>query len=140
MGGQGFGQMMAGLGLVMLVFLILWIVANMRILSKAGKPGWHAIIPFVNMYQLAVIGGKPGWWGIVACFLPIIPIAGGIASLVMFVMIYHGIAQGYGKGAGFTVGLILLNPIFLLILAFGSAQYVGHGGGGGGEPQGEGTV
>ena len=126
---EGLGQMMAGLGLVMLVLCIVLVIAGMRIFSKAGKPGWHAIIPFVATYQLAVIGGKPGWWGIVSLFLPIIPIAGGIASLVMWVMIFHGIAKGYGKGGGFTVGLILLNPIFLLILAFGSAQYVGHGGG-----------
>lgn len=127
---EGLVQMMAGLGLVLLVLVIVMVIACMRVFSKAGKPGWHAIIPFVNMYQLAVIGGKPGWWGIVACLVAIIPIVGAIASLVMLVMIYHGISQGFGKGAGFTVGLILLNPIFLLILAFGSAQYVGQGGGG----------
>jgi len=128
---EGLGQMMAGLGLVMLVLCIVLVIAGMRIFSKAGKPGWHAIIPFVNMYQLAVIAGKPGWWGIVACFVGIIPIVGAIASLVMMVMITHGLSQGFGKGAGFTVGLILLSPIFYLILAFGGAQYVGHGGGGG---------
>ena len=34
-------------------------------------------------------------------------------------------AKVFGKGAGFAIGLIFLNPIFLLILAFGSAQYQG---------------
>ena len=63
-----------------------------------------------------------------ALLVGIIPIVGAIASLVMFVMIWHGVSKGFGKGAGFTVGLILLHPIFVLILAFGDAQFTGIGG------------
>lgn len=33
------------------------------------------------------------------------------------------LAKAFGKGAGFTVGLILLPNIFTLILGFGSAKY-----------------
>ena len=36
-----------------------------------------------------------------------------------------GFSAQFGKDGGFVAGLILLNPIFLLILAFGSAQYQG---------------
>ena len=35
------------------------------------------------------------------------------------------LAKSFGKGTGFGIGLILLAPIFYLILAFGSARYVG---------------
>jgi hypothetical protein len=34
-------------------------------------------------------------------------------------------ASSFGKGAGFTVGLIFLSWIFLAILGWGSAQYRG---------------
>ena len=33
------------------------------------------------------------------------------------------LAKAFGKGAGFTVGLILLNTIFIMILGFGSSSY-----------------
>ena len=33
------------------------------------------------------------------------------------------LAKAFGKDGGFAVGLILLNTIFIMILAFGSAEY-----------------
>ncbi len=36
-----------------------------------------------------------------------------------------GLARVYGHGIGFAIGLILLSPLFILILAFGSSRYVG---------------
>ena len=42
----------------------------------------------------------------------------GIAQMVM-------LAKVFGKGAGFTVGLIFLPLIFLGILAFDSSEYEG---------------
>ena len=127
------GGIMAFLGgmlLILAIPLILMIVASIRIFSKAGQTGWHAIIPILNMWRWCEIGGKPGWWGIVILFVGIIPVVGAIASLVMLVMVTHGVSTNFGKGVGFTLGLIFLAPIFYLILAFGSAQYVGQGGGG----------
>lgn len=131
LGGAEAGGIIALAGSLLLIvgaMVLIMIIGFWKIFSKAGKPGWHAIIPFLNLYTLAEVGGKPGWWGIVAILVPIIPIVGAIASLVMLVMIYNGVAKGFGKGTGFTVGLILLNPIFVLILAFGDAQYTGIGG------------
>ena len=54
-----------------------------------------------------------------------------IFLLIPFVNIYFGIkvyiklSEAFGHGAGFGLGLIFLNPIFMPILAFGSSQYVG---------------
>ena len=127
------GGIMALIGSMLLILaipLILMIVAMVKIFSKAGKPGWHSIIPILNGWQMCVIAGKPGWWSIVMILVGIIPIVGAIVSLVMAVMVCHGLSQNFGKGTGFTVGLLFLGPIFMLILAFGSAQYVGQGGGG----------
>lgn len=33
------------------------------------------------------------------------------------------LSKAFEKSSGFTVGLILLNTIFVMILAFGSAEY-----------------
>lgn len=38
------------------------IIAMWRIFTKAGQPGWAAIIPFYNIYVLMKVVGRPGWW------------------------------------------------------------------------------
>ncbi|MEG2834165.1 MAG: DUF5684 domain-containing protein [Ruthenibacterium sp.] len=35
------------------------------------------------------------------------------------------LSSAFGKGNGFAIGLILLNPLFTLMLAFGDAKYQG---------------
>ena len=40
----------------------------------------------------------------------------------------HGLSKSFGKGAGYTVGLVFLGIIFYPMLAFGDAQYIGAGG------------
>src|SRR3569623_1058031 len=39
--------------------LCLW-----RVLSKAGRPGWAAWVPFYNLEVLVKIVGKPAWWAV----------------------------------------------------------------------------
>jgi hypothetical protein len=90
------------------------------IFSKAEKPGWAAIVPIYNLLVLLEIVGKPMWWFI----LMLIP----IVNIVILIIVYHNLSLSFGKNAGFTVGLILLGVIFLPILAFGDAKYVGPGG------------
>ena len=51
-----------------------------------------------------------------------------IALFVIGIMYCYNVSKSFGHGAGYTLGLIFLSPIFLLILAFGKSQYVGHGG------------
>jgi len=116
----------AALGVVFFVFLavfaIIGIIALWRIFAKAGQPGWAVLIPFYNLVVLMRVAGLSGWWAL-APLIMIIPILGVIAYLVWIIWVWHRISVRFGQGVGFTVGLILLHPIFLLILAFGSAQY-----------------
>jgi hypothetical protein len=44
----------------------------------------------------------------------------------MFV-VYIDFAKAFGQGTLFGLGLIFLSPIFICILGFGDAQYVGVG-------------
>lgn len=96
---------------------VIMIAAMWRVYSKAGEPGWAAIIPIYNIIVLFKIVGRPLWW-IILLFIPLV-------NFVIMIMLYLDIAKSYGKGAGFGLGLIFLAPIFWLILGFGDARYVG---------------
>jgi len=41
-------------------FVVLMIAALWKIFSKAGQPGWAAIIPIVNTYFVCKVAGRPG--------------------------------------------------------------------------------
>ena len=103
---------------ILYLSILVFLIASMwKIFTKAGQPGWACIVPIYNFIILLKIAGKPWWW----IFLMLIP----IVSLIILIMVYHGLSTNFGKGAGFTVGLILLGIIFIPILAWGDATYKG---------------
>ena len=99
-----------------LVLLVLVIVALWYVFTKAGKPGWAAIIPFYNAWAAWEVAGKPGWW----MFLFFIP----IVQLVFWVILCLQLAPRFSKGTGFAVGLVFLPFIFLPIMGFDSSKYI----------------
>jgi hypothetical protein len=99
-----------------LTLIILMIASIWTVYTKAGKPGWAAIVPIYNIIVLLEIVKKPLWW-IVLLILPIV-------NIVVFIIVYIELAKAFGKSAGFGVGLVLLGFVFLPILAFGDARYV----------------
>jgi ABC-type transport system involved in cytochrome c biogenesis permease component len=105
------------LEMVFWAIIIVNIVANWRLFDKAGYPGWASIVPFYNLYIMLKVADKPGWWLVVILFAPVI-------NIVFSIIMYVAIAQNFGKGGWFAVGLILLPVIFLPILAFGDARYL----------------
>jgi len=107
--------------LIYLAVIVLMIASMWRLFTKAGKPGWAAIVPIYNIVVLLEIIGKPLWW-IVMFLIPCV-------SLVFAVMMTIEVAKCFGKDVGFGIGLLLLAPIFYPILAFGDSQYVGPMGG-----------
>jgi hypothetical protein len=113
-------QQAAGIGvgfaLFMLAFVVLMIASMWKVFTKAGKPGWAAIIPIYNVIVLLEMVRKPMWW-IVMFLIPFV-------SLIFMILLYIELAKAFGKSGGFAAGLILLSPIFFPILGFGSAQYV----------------
>ena len=113
--------------LLYIAFIVLLFVAQWKIFEKAGRPGWEGIVPIYNLYVMIVhIVGRPWWW----LLLILIPFVGIVFGIILTV----DLAKAFGKGVGFAIGLILLAPIFVLILAFGSAKYVGKTAAGGGFP------
>lgn len=99
-----------------IVFLLL-IIAQWRVYEKAGQPGWAAIIPIYNTIVLLQIVGKPWWW----ILLLLIP---GV-NIVFAIWMINLLSKSFGKGEGFTVGMIFLPFIFYPVLGFGDAKYLG---------------
>lgn len=102
---------------------VLSLVAMWKIFIKAGQPGWASIIPVYNVIVLLRVIKRPWHW----LLLMLIPLVG----LVFAVIAMNDLSKSFGKSSGFTVGLLLLSPIFLPILGFGPARYIGSLGDGG---------
>lgn len=93
------------------------IAAGWILLTKAGRPGWASLIPVYNTYLLLKITGHSGWWILLLC-VPLL-------NVVLYIIWMIDLARSYGKGTGFGIGLLLLAPVFMPILAFGDSRYVG---------------
>jgi hypothetical protein len=121
-GGQAAGLMafLAAYAFVMIGVIVFAIACYWKIFTKAGKPGWAAIVPFYNAIVALEIAGRPWWWLLMFC-IPFVNIVFGIIFVI-------DLAKSFGKGGGFAAGLILLTIVFLPMLAFGSAQYQGPAG------------
>lgn len=101
-----------------LLFAVLGIVSLWRVFTKAGLPGWGAIIPLYNIYLLTKVTGRPvgGWcWDLVP-----------IVNVIVHLLVSMDVARNFGKSKVFgVVGLWLFNVIGFRILGFGDARYAG---------------
>jgi len=114
----GFAALFTGAFLLVIFsVLIIMIVSLWKVFTKAGQPGWAAIVPIYNAIVLLQIIGRPLWW-ILLFMIPAVNIVFGIIC-------YVDLAKSFGKGAGFACGLMFLGFIFFPILAFGDARYLG---------------
>jgi len=113
----GEGAPSAASFVIPLIIAVATIVGMWMVFAKAGKPGWAAIIPIYNIIVLLQVVGRPVWW-IILFFIPVV-------NIIIEIIVLLNLAKSFGKGTGFGIGLILLGPIFMLILAFGDAEYTG---------------
>lgn len=142
--------MIATLGIFAIVIAVAWyilqVIAYWRIFKKAGKPGWHSIIPLLNTWDEVDLSWNRTMAWVMVClilvssivnnvisgqeypssFLLAVSWALAIATLVIGIMSQYKLAKAFGKGIGFFLGLVFLNPIFKLILGFGDARYQGR--------------
>ena len=136
------GGMFTTMFICMIVIYILLVIAEWKIFTKAGEAGWKSLIPIYNTYIIYKISGISFLtWFVVPCI--VVPICVGvinaiipaaqivtawislIAMVVALVKMNIALADSFGKGTGFKLGLIFLPNIFTLILGFGSAEYQG---------------
>jgi len=107
-----------GYTVILLAICAVSIIASWKIFTKAGVPGWAAIIPFYNSYKLYELA-----WGNGIYFLfGFIPCVNIVVSAILSVKL----AKSFGYETVFgIVALWLFAPIGYLILAFGGAEYIG---------------
>ena len=112
----------AVIGVIMIISLIISlalalpvIVGMWKVFTKAGKPGWAAIIPIYNVIVLLEVVGKPVWW-IALLLIPFV-------NVVISILLNLALAERFGKDGLYAVGLIFLPFIFLPMLGFGSSTY-----------------
>ena len=120
---------------------LLLVIGRWCILRKAGKPGWHSLIPFLSSYQEYAICWK-GSIGLVASILPLVSgalgrygshanwallasVAIGIAYFVLRLIESLKLAKAFGKGAGVGILLTLFQSIGRFILGVSKAKYQG---------------
>ncbi len=104
------------IGLLYMLLCIFAIVVMWKIFEKAGQAGWKCIIPIYSTIVLLQIVGKPWWWLLLMLFVPVV-------NVILAIYVIHLLSKSFGKGVGFTLGLIFLSFIFFPILAFGKASY-----------------
>lgn len=104
------------ISIIYLAILVLIIVSFWKVFTKAGKPGWAAIVPIYNLVVMLEIVKRPIWW-IVLFLIPIV-------SIYPAVMIAMDMAESFGKSKLWGIGLLLFLPfIGYPILAFTDATY-----------------
>lgn len=129
-------------GILSLIYNVLSIVGSWKIYKKFGEPGWKCIIPFYNVWveYKYTWNTKMAIWNIALSFGGglIMQIAaegnalwylGFVAFLVGWIISikgYQKLSKAFGKGTGFTVGLVLMTGLFEIILGFGKSEYVGN--------------
>jgi hypothetical protein len=116
MDSSGLMAVMGTLFLFYGIFMLFFMVCLWKIFSKAGKPGWAAIIPIYNLIVWLEIVNKPLWW-IILMLIPIV-------NFFVLIVLTHQLSLAFGQGVGMTIMLLFF--IGYPILAFGSAQYQGQ--------------
>ena len=104
--------------LVWIAISILVLAAFWKIFTKAGKPGWAAIIPIYNLIVYLRIVNRPLWW-VILLFIPLV-------NVVIWIVLTNDLAKAFGKGVGWTIGMLFLGFIFYPILGFGADPYLGR--------------
>jgi hypothetical protein len=102
--------------LLITLFVVIPIASYWKLFEKAEQPGWAAIIPLYNLIVLMKIVDKPWYWSLFCC-IPYIGFVWAIWSNNLLV-------KRFGKTEFFTIGVLLLPPVFLPILAFGNTEYI----------------
>lgn len=132
---------LASIGTIVILavgWYVLLAIAYWKIFEKAGEPGWKALIPFYNTYSQYKFTWNPNMFWIVLVFSLLGGVLGStegalsyvgtlftLASAIVNIIAANKLSKAFGHGVGFTIGLFFLNPIFMLILAFSSDEYIG---------------
>ena len=99
------------------IILILYLISLWRLFVKLGEKGIYSIIPIYNIYILSkkLLGNGIFFIGF------LIP----IVNIILAIYLNYKLGKMFNKNIIFIIGLIILNPIFLIILSFDNSDYIG---------------
>jgi hypothetical protein len=104
-----------------LIAYAITVAALWPVFTKAGFPGWGAIIPIYNTYVLVKIAGYHGALTILF-FIPVV-------NIVIGIIVALGIGRAFGRSGVFSFFLLWLFAIIgYFIIGYGSSKYIGEGG------------
>lgn len=92
---------------------ILVLVFNWLVYKKMGREGWESLIPFYSQYVLCEELYGNGW----KFLLMLIP----FYNIYFAVKLCIDLAHAFNKETAFGIGILLLNVIFMGILACDSS-------------------
>src|SRR5262245_11693297 len=79
-----------------LLMVVPFVIAAWRVFTKAGEPGWAALVPIYNAMVIGRITGRGEMYGL----LTLIPCVGIIFSIILLI----DLAKVFGKDTGFAIG------------------------------------
>jgi hypothetical protein len=104
--------------LLALVLYLLFTAPWCPVFAKAGKRWWVALLPVINLLVIMRIAARPWWWAL----LLLVPLVGiGVWTVVCL-----DVAERFGHGVPFTIGLVFLPFFFALWLGLGPDAYTRH--------------
>ncbi len=129
---------MVAFSVIAIIWYVICIIGNWKVFTKAGEAGWKSIIPIYNSYISYKISWNTKMFFIMLICAVVSIVCSGIGGIlgmvsgllnlavtVLSIIQCHKLSTAFGHGIGFTLGLIFLNPIFTIILGFGSSEYEG---------------
>ncbi len=130
---------------IVIAILVIIVISNWKILTKANEEGWKSLIPFYNKWTLCEVVGLSPYWVIEllvvqALYLFIDQVLEGsfivtslswlvsLNSLYFNVVYSLSLAKSFGKDKSFGILTVFFPVITLPMLAFGKSEYVGKNG------------
>ncbi len=101
------------------IYILYKIIIRGIIYKKAGKSFFLTLIPIYRDAVLFKICGYSPW---IILFL-LLPVIGWIIYLIYKILMKFELAEAFGHGIGFGLGVWLLSPIFESIIAFSNNEY-----------------
>lgn len=117
-GGSGGIELLAAL--VGLALTVVAVAGYWKALSKAGEPGWAAIVPIYNLWVLVRASGN-SWLWFLACMIPIV-------NFFAVAKVFVNFAGQFGQGLLFGLATWLFPFVMMPLLGFGDYHYGGRSG------------
>ncbi len=102
-----------------ILFFVVSTVGLWRVFAKAGMPGWHSVVPFLNIITWIRVIGRPKWW--------LIPTLVPFVNVFMVLLLVVETLKCFGHNKLRQVTLAVLFPfIYVPFLGFSPKEIYCH--------------